>query len=234
MSRRRPTGAVATPVPPSPVVVPRWVQLVLLPLACSGCGRWRGPPARSLLILIAASIVALILDPAGRLLRAPDPARAGDPARLPRRLRDPRRRSASCSSNPITTQVNHFEHNVPQHRRQANRDLANLQSWLNQHGINVQIQQQGQTALQTLQKDVLKSSGDIVSFSRDLLSQVVTIGFDLVLMLVLSIYLLVYGGRSASSCAGSCRPATGRPRTTSRCWSSARCSATCAGSCCSA
>src|SRR5205823_5957834 len=42
-------------------------------------------------------------------------------------------------------------------------------------------------------KNILKRSGDIVSFSRDLLTQLVTISFDLVLILVLSIYLLVYG-----------------------------------------
>src|SRR5581483_861683 len=58
---------------------------------------------------------------------------------------------------------------------------------------NVHIQKQGQTALQTLQKDVLKRSGDIISFSRDILSSVITIGFDLVLVLVLSVYLLIYG-----------------------------------------
>ena len=40
---------------------------------------------------------------------------------------------------------------------------------------------------------MLKRSGDIVSFSRDLLTQLVTFSFDLVLVLVLSIYLLVYG-----------------------------------------
>ena len=85
------------------------------------------------------------------------------------------------------------QNDVPSLIDQANHDLANLQKWLNHHGIKVHIQQQGQTALQTLQKDALKRSGDIVSFSRDLLQQIVTIGFDLVLMLVLSIYLLVYG-----------------------------------------
>ena len=40
---------------------------------------------------------------------------------------------------------------------------------------------------------MLKRSGDIVSFSRGLLSSLVTIGFDLVLILVLSIYMLIYG-----------------------------------------
>ena len=82
---------------------------------------------------------------------------------------------------------------MPDLVKQANKDLVQLQSWLNDRGIKVHIQEQGQTALQTLQKDVLKRSSDILSFSRDLLQQAVTLGFDLVLTLVLSIYLLVYG-----------------------------------------
>ena len=40
---------------------------------------------------------------------------------------------------------------------------------------------------------MLKRSGAIVSFSRGLLTQLITIGFDLVLILVLSIYMQVYG-----------------------------------------
>ena len=82
---------------------------------------------------------------------------------------------------------------MPEITRNANRDLASVQSFLDKHGINIHIKKQGQTALDTLQKDVLKRSGDIVSFSRGLLSSLVTIGFDLVLMLVLSIYMLIYG-----------------------------------------
>jgi predicted PurR-regulated permease PerM len=96
-------------------------------------------------------------------------------------------------SNPISGQIAHFQRDVPNIVKKANRDLANLQSWLNRNGVKVQIQQQGKTALQTLQKNVLKRSGDIVSFSRDLLTQLVTISFALVLVLVLSVYLLIYG-----------------------------------------
>ena len=76
--------------------------------------------------------------------------------------------------------------------RSANRDLASVQRWLNHHGLKVQIQHQGESALQTLERNVVKSSGNVVSFSRDLLGKVVTISFELVLVLVLSIYLLVY------------------------------------------
>jgi predicted PurR-regulated permease PerM len=95
-------------------------------------------------------------------------------------------------ANPVSTQVARLERNIPSFVKSANRNLATFQRWLDRRGIKVQIQQQGQTALQTLEKNALKSSGSLVTFSRDLLGKIVTTGFDLVLILVLSIYLLVY------------------------------------------
>ena len=176
-----------------PVVIPRWVQLVLLPLGLLGLWALARAAGTVFLILVVASVVALILNPLVRMLE---------------RIKIPRGLAIAAVylswvavivgigvalSEPVSNQVSHFQDDVPHLVRQANRDLTNLQNFLTNHGIKVHIQQQGQTALQTLQKDALKRSGDIVSFSRDLLQQIVTIGFDLVLILVLSIYLLVYG-----------------------------------------
>ncbi len=180
-------------VPVTPVVVPRWIQLVLLPVALLGLWALARAAGTVLLILIIAGVIALILNPLVKLLER---------RRLPRGLAilAVYLGGFACLgglgvllSDPISTQVSRFAGDVPHFVQKANNDLANVQTWLNNHGIKVQIQQQGQTALQTLQRHVLKSSGSIVSFSRDLLSQVVTISFDLVLVLVLSIYLLVYG-----------------------------------------
>ena len=179
--------------PNPPVTVPRWIQLVLLPLALLGLWALARAAGTVLLILIVASTIALILNPLIRML---------EHRRLPRGLAILLVYLGGVAvlvgigillANPVSTQISHFEHNVPHLINQANRDLANLQTWLNQHGINVHIQQQGQTALDTLQKNILKRSGDIVSFSRDLAGQIVTVGFDSVLILVLSIYLLAYG-----------------------------------------
>jgi len=114
-------------------------------------------------------------------------------------------------ANPVSTQVTRFERNVPQIVSSANRELASLQKFLDGHGINVHIQQQGQTALQTLQKDLLKRSGDIVTFSRDLLASVVTISFDLVLILVLSVYLLIYGRQIGALVRSIMPPGDGTP-----------------------
>ena len=182
-----------TPTMVPPVVVPRWIQLVLLPIALLGLWALARAAGTVLLILIVASIVALIINPLVRKLER---------ARIPRGLAILLVYLSFFAilggvgvllSNPISTQISHFQKNVPHLVDQANKDLANVQSWLNRHGINIHIQQQGQTALQTLQKNLIKRSGDIVAFSRDLLQNVVTVSFDLVLVLVLSIYLLVYG-----------------------------------------
>jgi predicted PurR-regulated permease PerM len=96
-------------------------------------------------------------------------------------------------ANPVAAQITTFERNVPSIAADATRQLTNFQSWLNHHGIHVQIQHQGQSALDTIQKFVSQRSSTIVSFSRDILSGIVTVSFDLVLILVLSVYLLLYG-----------------------------------------
>jgi len=199
-------GASAVP----PVIVPRWVQLVILPLALLALWALARASGTVLLLLVVAANVALILAPVVRLLERV----------LPRGLAIFMVYLGGFAViagigvllvSPVTTQITRFEHNVPEIVRHANHQLDNLQTWLNSHGIHVHIKQQGHTALDTLQKNVLKRSGAIVTFSRDLLSQVVTIGFDLILILVLSVYLLVYGNQVGQLARRIMPPGDGTP-----------------------
>ncbi len=96
-------------------------------------------------------------------------------------------------SGPISEQVSKFQHDIPHIADSANRTLANLQKWLNDQGIHVQIVKQGKTALQTLQEKAGAGAGSIVNFGGDLLTRLVTAGFHLVLVFVLSVYMLIYG-----------------------------------------
>ena len=188
-----PVSEPAPPVLPAPpVVVPRWIQLVLLPLAILAVWELARAIGPVLLILIFASMAALILNPAVKGLE-----RRG----IPRPLAIPLIYLSGVAglalvgillSSPVTTSVKHFQADIPSITRQANRDLGNLQTFLNHHGFKVQIKKQGHTALDTLEKGILKRSGDIVSFSSDLLQKLAEISFALVLSLVLSIYFLVY------------------------------------------
>jgi len=209
---QQPPEPELTPAAPSipPVVVPRWVQLVLLPISLLGLWALARAAGAVLLILIVASMVALIVAPLVRLLQC----------RMPRGLAILLVYIAGFAVligigfllvSPVSSQISRFEHNVPEIIRGANRDLANVQSWLDRNGISVHIQQQGQTVLQTLQRSLLKRSGAIVTFSRDLVSGIITIGFELVLVLVLSIYLLVYGRQIGRLVRSIMPPGDGTP-----------------------
>jgi predicted PurR-regulated permease PerM len=194
----------------APVVVPRWIQLVVLPLALLALWALARAAGSVLLILVVAAVVALILAPTVRLLERWIPrglailvVYLGGFALIAG--------IGVLLASPVATQITRFEHNVPDIVRHANHQLNNFQKFLNDHGINVHIKQQGSSALDTLQKNVLKRSGDIVSFSRDLLSGIVTIGFDLILILVLSIYLLIYGHQIGALARRIMPPGDGTP-----------------------
>ena len=204
-------GLTPAGVPVAPVVVPRWIQLVVLPLSLLALWALARAAGSVLLILLAASTIALILNPLVRML-----VRRG----LPRGLAILVLYLGVFAfvgglgvilANPVSTQVSHLERDVPHFVDQANHSLASLQHWLDRRGIKVQIQKQGQTALQTLQHNILKRSSSIVSFSRDLLTQVVTTSFDFVLVFVLSIYLLVYGNQIGELVKRIMPPGDGTP-----------------------
>jgi predicted PurR-regulated permease PerM len=186
---------VATPV--APVIVPRWVQMVMLPISLLGLWALARAAGNVLLILIVASLIALILAPVVRLLSR----------RMPRGLAIFAVYLGALAvlvaigfllAGLVSNQVTNFQRNLPSIIAGANRDLADIQRWLDQNGIHIHLKHQGQSALDTLQRQLAARSSTIVSFSRDLLSGIVTVGFDLILILVLSIYLLLYGEQIGS------------------------------------
>ena len=192
-------------------MVPRWIQLVVLPLALLGLWALARAAHTVLLILIIASVIALILNPFVKFLHQ---------HRVPRGIAIPLAYLMILAalvgvgvllSSPISSQITHFSHNLPRYTHNANHDLAQVQRFFNKNGIHIHIQKQGQTALQTLQKSLQKHSGAIVSFSSNLLSKVVTVAIDAVLTLVLSVYLLVYGNQIGALVRRIMPPGDGTP-----------------------
>jgi predicted PurR-regulated permease PerM len=180
---------------PAPMVVPRWVQLVLLPLALLALWALARAAGKVLLIFIVAAVIALILNPAVSFLQR---------RRFPRGL-------AVLSvylaffltltgigvllANPISNQVRTFTRNLPTIRNEANKQIANLQRELDKRGIHLHLVKQGQTALQSIEGKVAKSAGKLVSFGGALVTEIANALFDLVLVFVLSVYMLLYGQR---------------------------------------
>jgi predicted PurR-regulated permease PerM len=176
-----------------PVVVPRWVQLVTLPLAIVGVVALLEAAGPIVLLFTIAALIALLLNPFVTLLR---------------RLGVPRGVAvlitwlglvlvvvgvAILLATPIADQVTKFRDSVPGLVDDATHSLDNLQAWLDRNGVQVQIQEQGQSALQTIGDNIARGSGEIVSFTRDALTTAVEASIALILVIVLSIYMLIYG-----------------------------------------
>jgi predicted PurR-regulated permease PerM len=186
----------AAPPPPARVVVPRWVQLVLLPLVLLALWALARAAGKVLLIFIVAAVIALILNPAVAFLQ--------QRTRLPRGLSVLAVYLAFflalagigfLLANPISNQVQSFTREVPHLVSEANNSLAKLQHTLNDDGFHVKFIKQGKTALQTIQDKLTKSSSSIASSAGGLLTEAASAIFDLVLIFVLSIYMLLYAPR---------------------------------------
>jgi putative heme transporter len=183
------------PAAPPRVVVPRWVQLVVLPIAIVAVWALARAAGKVLLVFIVASLIALILNPAVALLQR---------SRFPRGLAVLAVYLAFfltlagigvLLANPISNQVKTFTKNLPHLESEANDQLAKFEHKLNRSGIHLGIVKPGKTALQTFREKVAKSTGKLTSFGASILTEVANALFDLVLVFVLSVYMLLYGQR---------------------------------------
>jgi predicted PurR-regulated permease PerM len=185
----------AAPQAVEPVVVPRWIQAVVLPLAIVGVFlliKAAGPVA---LIFIVAALIALLLNPFVVMLQR---------ARFPRGL------AVLCVylglivvlasivallADPIGDQASKFSDAVPGIVDDANAELSDLQGWLDDNGIDIQVAEQGKTGFETIGDRVTEGSGELVALTRDAITTVIEGSIALILVIVLSVYMLLYGQR---------------------------------------
>ncbi len=181
------------PPPAARVPVPRWVQFVLLPLAIVGTYMVLDAAGPVLLLFVIGGLIALLLNPFVTLLRR---------ARVPRGLAVLVVMLVLLSgvtgvglllANPVSDQVSSFQGNVPSIVDGANRSLADFQGWLDRNGLRVQVKKEGQTALQTLGDQVSTGSGKLLVFTRDAVTILVEASLALILVIVISVYMLLYG-----------------------------------------
>jgi predicted PurR-regulated permease PerM len=199
------------PPPPSadPAVVPRWIQLVALPLLLLMGYAIVKAAGTVVLLFVTAAVIALILNPLVAGLQ---------------RFRLPRGVAIVCVylgfvaalaaagvllANPISDQVTTLRDDIPSITDSANQRLADVQDYFDRKGINVEIKKQGHTALDTLQSKVVGGTDSIVSFGTDLLTKIVTASFGLILVFVLSVYMLIHGERIGALVRGVMPPGNG-------------------------
>jgi predicted PurR-regulated permease PerM len=193
----------------APVVVPRWIQAVVLPLAILGAFlllQAAGPVA---LIFIVAALVALLLNPFVAMLQRKHFPRGLAVLSVYLSLIAVLGAIGAVLAEPIGDQASRFSNAVPGIVDDANAELADLQEWLDDKGIDVEVANQGETALETLGARVTEGSGELVSFTREALTTIIEGSIAVIVTIVLSVYMLLYGERIGAAVRSVAPPGDG-------------------------
>lgn len=182
--------------------VPRWIQLVVLPLLLLFLWVVAGHVKHVIFLFLVSSLIALLLNPVVRKLqrgvRAPRGlaigvvyigflvAVVGALGGIGTVVVD-QTRSAAAHVDDYFTVVEPETGQVA-----ADHDVDRLQAWLDDRGINIDAQERGHKWVAEIrEKDVGKYTNRAVSFLEGAAVSVGRALFDLVLVLVISIYMLI-------------------------------------------
>ena len=173
--------------------MPRWAQVLLVPAVLVTVWILGHTIGRALFVFVTSVVVALLLNPLVRQLR---------------RLHIPRGLAVLLVFlsfvaivaggtfliiDPVRSQVEDIQNNVPAYTDQAERQAQNLQQFFDDHGWNINVRERANAAIDAIQKKFSQGANDIVTYSLDVLNVLITF----VLIIVVSIYMLLDAPRIA-------------------------------------
>jgi predicted PurR-regulated permease PerM len=192
------------------IQVPRWMQLVGLPLVLLFFWTLASTVAHVVFLFIVAALIALLLDPLVRALGR---------MRIPRGFSvavvflsfatvlvvgviaigvvvvDQSREAADRIDAYLTVERGQSS------QTDAERDVDRLQAWLNDHGLErVKVEEQGQDFVDSLRDaDPQEYTSRVIDFLEGAALSIFEILFSLVLIIVVSIYMLLDMGRLSAA-----------------------------------
>jgi predicted PurR-regulated permease PerM len=195
---------------PAKIAIPRWIQLVGLPLALLFLWTVASAVAHVVFLFLVAALIALLLDPLVRALG---------------RLRIPRGFSIavvylSFAAALVISVIAIGAIVVDQSREAADRidtyltvdrgrtgqtdaerDVDRLQGWLDDHGLErVEVREQGQDLVDSLREaDPQEYTSRAIDFLEGAALSIFELLFSLVLIIVVSIYMLLDMGRLSAA-----------------------------------
>ena len=204
------------------IQVPRWIQLVTLPLILVFLWIVVGAVRHAVFLFIVAALIALLLDPLVRVFI---------------RLRIPRGISiaivylsfgaavavtivavgasvvheARTAAERVNTYVTEVNGRTGQSA--ADRDVDRLQRWLNDHGLErFKVQKRGHDLVERLrERNISGYTDDVVNFLEGAALSVFRLVITAVLILVVSIYMLLGMGRLRDAIDGRFPPRPDEP-----------------------
>jgi predicted PurR-regulated permease PerM len=218
---RRIIIAMATESPPQ-LLIPRWIQLVTLPLLLLLIWAVAGAVRHVLFLFMVAALVALLLNPLVRgITRFWVPRGLGVAivylcfaalvAAVGIAVGTIVVDQTKSASHRVDTYFTN-EHGQPP-QTHAERDVDRLQAWLNHHGLRrVKIRKQLNDFVNSIKtKDVQKYTSRVIDFVEGAAIGTVKLLFSLVLLIVVSIYILLDMDRFSRAIDRRFPPSRGSP-----------------------
>ena len=194
--------------PGAKILIPRWIQLVGLPLILLFLWVVAGAVKHVLFLFIVATLIALFFDPIVRAFHVRWLPRGFAVGIVYLATTLIVIAALALTGTVVVTQskraANRFDdyftkthvvvvNGKSKRETDANRDVDRLQRWLNGNGLSgIHVQQRGHDLVEKIRKkDVGKYTSKIVDFLEGAAISVGRLVFDLVLIVVISIYMLL-------------------------------------------
>jgi predicted PurR-regulated permease PerM len=187
------------------ITIPRWMQLVLIPIAILVALYFARSASHAVFIFLISTIVALLLNPVALGMHR---------VKFPRWLAVPVVYLAFLAvvvlffvflGPPLIRQFQRLFSSIPGWLDSLNRLLGDLEVWLASHNIDVNLQFDTSDIVKWLQTHGAQSIGTLITVGWSLVGMII----NLVLTVVVSFYMLIDGKRIFRFL---CRLAPGEPR----------------------
>jgi predicted PurR-regulated permease PerM len=192
------------------IEIPRWIQLVGLPLVLLFVWTMAGAVSHVVFLFLVAALIALLLDPLVRALGR---------LRIPRGFSiavvflsfatllvlgaiamgvvvvDQSREAAERITDYLTSEDGRSG------ETDAERDVDRLQGWLDDHGLErIEVREEGQNFVESLQEaDPEEYTSRAIEFLEGAALSIFELLFSIVLVVVVSIYMLLDMGRLSAA-----------------------------------
>jgi predicted PurR-regulated permease PerM len=183
----------------------------MLPLAVLALFALAHAAGAVLLLFIVAAVIALILNPLVEFVQRTHVPRAAAVIAVYLAFFTVLPFLGFLAAGPVADQATSFANDVPGLVQDADAALDDVQRFFDDQGINVQIKGANDSALRTLQDRVVEGSGEIVTLTGELLRLFVELSFYVILVVVLSIYMLIYAPRIGELVRSVMPPGDGTP-----------------------
>jgi predicted PurR-regulated permease PerM len=204
------------------IQIPRWIQLVGLPLLLLLVWVVAGAVRHVVFLFLVAALIAFLLNPLVRGLRSVRIPRGFGVALVYLTFAAIIITAVAALGTVVVNQTKSSANRVNDyftvehgrvHETHADRDVDRFQVWLNDHRLgSIKIRKQGHDLVDRIRrKDVSKYTGKVINFVEGAAIGTIKFLFSLVLVIVVSIYMLLDMPRLARAVDRRFPPQPGSP-----------------------